>query len=306
MTALFRQQIHMYTCTCVSLVRWHRWSVGRLPEVTSHTLTWLDRWFVGIVGRLPEVMTSQLSHGWSIGIVGPLASLAAWPPEVMTSHALAWLVRWHRWSVGIVGRLPEVMKSQLSHGWSVAMASLVRWHRWQAARGHDVTALAWLVRWHRWQLGWKIRSWRHMLSHGWCVGIVGRLPEVMTSHTLAWLVRVRWHRWQAARGHDVTHSRMVGPLASLAGCQRSWRHSSRMVGPWTLAEAFRCHDKQVQNAAHAHRWSLAHLHSKWSILSLYWPHTTFSVYLIEYCLAPPTDVLCIGSGSEAGYFPQWD
>ena len=41
----------------------------------------------------------------------------------------------------------------------------------------------------------------------WCVGIV-KLD--------------RWHRWQAATGHDViTHSRMVGSLASLAGCQRS-------------------------------------------------------------------------------------
>ena len=65
------------------------------------------------------------------------------------------------------------------------LASLVRW---QAARGHDVTALAWyLVRWQRWS-----------------VGIVGRLPEVMTSHTLAsgtWSVGI------------------VVPLASLAGCQ---------------------------------------------------------------------------------------
>ena len=132
MTALFHQQnTCMYVCTCVSLVRWHRWTVsivGRLPQVMTSctcTLAWLvrwHRWFVGIVGRLPEVMTSQLSHGWSVGIVGNLASLAAWPPEVMTSHALAWLVRWHRWSVGIVGRLPEVMTHvQLSHGWSVGI-----------------------------------------------------------------------------------------------------------------------------------------------------------------------------------------
>ena len=53
------------------------------------------------------------------------------------------------------------------------------------------------------------------------------------------------------------------------------------------------------------KWSIhgPHLHSKWSILSVLTTGTTFSVYLIEYCLAPPTDVLCIGSGSEAGYFP---
>ena len=91
-------------------------------------------------------MTSQLSLGWSVGIVGRL-------PEVMTSHTLAWLVRWHRW--------------QAARGHAVTdLAWLVRWHRWQAARGHDVTcsrmigtALASLVRWHRWS-----------------VGIVGRLP----------------------------------------------------------------------------------------------------------------------------------
>ena len=103
-------------------------------------------------------------------MVGPLASLAAWPPEVMTSHSLAWLVRWHRWYRWQAARA-EVMTSQLSHGWSIAMASLVRWlsevmthmqlsHGWSVGRlprGHDVTgtALAWLV---RWQLGWKIRS----------------------------------------------------------------------------------------------------------------------------------------------------
>ena len=92
-------------------------------------------------------MTSQLSHGWS---VGNLASLAAWPPEVMTSHALAWLVRWHRWSVGIVGRLPEVMTHvQLSHGWSVGRLPEVMTHV--------------------------------QLSHGWSVGIVGPLAGCQRS-----------------------------------------------------------------------------------------------------------------------------
>ena len=85
-----------------------------------------------------------------------------------------------------------------------------------------------------------------MRWHRWTVGIVGRLPQLMTSsHSrmvgpLASLVRwqaARGHdvttlawldRWQlgivgslAARGYDVTCSRMVGALASLAGCQRS-------------------------------------------------------------------------------------
>ena len=64
----------------------------------------------------------------------------------MTSHALAWLVRWHLWQAA---RGHDVTHSRMVG----ALASLVRWHRWQAARGHDVTALAWLVRWHRWQLG---------------------------------------------------------------------------------------------------------------------------------------------------------
>ena len=92
------------------------------------------------------------------------------------------------------------------------LASLVRW---QAARGHDVTALAWyLVRWHRWS-----------------VGIVGRLPEVMTSH--AWYL-VRWHRWQAARGHDVTRTlSMVGPLASLVRWQAARGHDVAL-GTWSV------------------------------------------------------------------------
>ena len=222
-TALFRQQIHV--CTCVSLVRWHRWTVGivgRLPQVmtSSHTLAWLvrwHRWFVGIVGRLPEVMTSQLSHGWSVGIVGNLASLAAWPPEVMTSHALAWLVRWHRWSVGIVGPLASLagcQRSWLTYSSRMVgpLASLVRW---QAARGHDVTALSWyLVRWHRW--------------HRWQAARVHDVTRTLSMvGPLASLVR-----WQAARGHDVTHSR-IGYLVRWHRCSvgivgrlpdRSWRH----------------------------------------------------------------------------------
>ena len=101
----------------------------------------------------------------------------------MTSHALAWLVRWHRWQAA---RGHDVTHSRMVG----ALASLVRWHRWQAARGHDVT-----------------------LSHGWSVGIVGRLPEVMTSQLS--------HGW------------------------------SMNVG-----RSFQMYDKQVQNAAHAHRWSL--------------------------------------------------
>ena len=83
----------------------------------------------------------------------------------------------------------------------------------------------------------------------------------MYTCTCVSLVRLdRWHRWQAATGHDViTHSRMVGPLASLAGCQRSWRHNSRMVGPLASLAAW---PPEVMTS-HAlawlvrwHRWSV--------------------------------------------------
>ena len=111
-------------------------------------------------------MTSQLSHGWSVGIVGNLASLAAWPPEVMTSHALAWLVRWHRW---------QAARGHDSSRMVGPLASLVRW---QAARGHDVTALAWyLVRWHRWQAA-RGHDVTRTLS---MVGIVGPLAGCQRS-----------------------------------------------------------------------------------------------------------------------------
>ena len=100
-------------------------------------------------------------------------------------------VRVYRWCVGIVGPLIGIVGRlpQVMTS-SHTLAWLVRWHRWQAARGHDVTTLAWLVRWHRWPLG-----------------VVGSLAARGHDVTCSRMVRalaslVRWHRWQAARGHD--------------------------------------------------------------------------------------------------------
>ena len=195
-----------------------------IPSTNTCMYVRVYRWCVGIVGPLASLAGCHrswrhhtLSHGWSVGIVGslagcqrswrhnsrmvgPLASLAAWPPEVMTSHALAWLVRWHRWSVGIVGRLPEVMTHvQLSHGWSVGIVGpLAGCQRsWRHSSLMVLGPLASLA-----SLAGCQSSWRHTYTlHGWSGG---RLPEVMTSHTLAsgtWSVGI------------------VVPLASLAGCQ---------------------------------------------------------------------------------------
>ena len=199
--------------TLAWLVRWHRWQAARGHDVT--TLAWLVRWHrwqLGIVGSLAarghDVTCSQLSHGWCVGIVGPLAGCQrSWRHNSRMVGPLASLATWHRWQLGrqrswrhmlsalawlqvrwSVGRLPEVMTHvQLSHGWSVGRLPEVM---------------------------------TSQLSHGtWSVGIVGRLPEVMTSHVHSpWLVR--WHRWSVGRLPEVmtSHtlaSRVLGPLASL-------------------------------------------------------------------------------------------
>ena len=128
--------------------------------------------------HMPQVMTSSHTLAWLVRCMASLVRWHRWQAargnDVTT---LAWLVRWHRWQLGIVGSLAARGHDVTCSRMVGALASLVRW---QAARGHDSrTALAWLVRWHRWSVGRlpEVMTSHTLASGTWSVGIVGRLPD---------------------------------------------------------------------------------------------------------------------------------
>ena len=197
-------------------------------------------------------------------------------------------VRVFRWCVGIVGRLPQVMTS--SHSRMVGpLASLVRWHRWQAARGHDVTTLAWLVRWHRWQLGivGRLAARGHDVT---CSRMVGALASL-----------VRWYRWQAARGHDSRtalawlvrwHRWSVGRLPEVMTSQLSH-------GTWSVGIVGRLPEVMT---SHVHspwlvRWQAARGHDVTRTLSMVGPLAS----LVRWQAARGHDV----THSRIGYLVRW-